>query len=221
MTVPAKRLDCVFIDYDGVIAKNIVSIVLKATHKFMAEHMPTPFEVLRDGLKSSVGMPAQQSVEFLFNSLGIEEKIPAYYHAMQNMEKYTGEKVVVEEDFYSFIDLCREKGIAYKIFSLTDRSQKHVSEVLARIGEDAFFDLKGRSKQNIKTYGEVARELDLDLANCLIIDDAAPVLRAAKMNGVGTVMMLNDLFTREDADLWRDYVDHAVTSFHEAERLLP
>ena len=221
MSVTAKPWEMVLIDFDGVISANIVSVMLKASHKFMNQYVPLPFEVAKSGMKSSVCMPMEASLNLSFGVHGLEEKIPEFFQVMMNVESYVGEKIAIRPDFFRFIDYLEVQNIDYRIFSAADKRAPHVQQVISQLNKaDIFFPLEGRSKQSLKTYPEVARELGVDLNNCLMVDDACQALAVAQKFGITTVMMANELFTEADFELWQPHIAHMAHSFEELKPLL-
>ena len=211
----------VLIDFDGVISRNIVSMMLKATHQFMTQYVPLPWEIARQGMKGAVCMPVEASVRQGFQANGLEEKIPEFIAVMSRLEEYVGEEVTVRPGFYDFIALCEVQGIPYRLFSAANPQAPHVQKLLGRLhNPDLFFPLEGYSKQSVKTYPYVAEALKIDLNRCLMVDDACQALAIAGQFGVHTVMMTNDLFTEDDFAIWQPHIDHMADTFEEVSQIM-
>lgn len=216
----SNKWDMVLIDFDGVISKNVVSIMSRAINGFMNQYVPTPIEATKEAIRNSVGLPMKTSVNILLESFGILEALPDLYQTMMSMEKIVGENIEIQSDFYPFIEFCKQNEIPFRIFSMADKTQTHVREVLEKIGEDSFFNIEGYTKQNIKLYPKIAKELKLDLNKCLMIDDSCVALSTAKKFGIKTVMMENELVTKKDFQIWQPHIDHCANSFDQVLQIL-
>lgn len=212
--------DMILIDFDGVISKNIVSIMYRAINSFINNFVPTPLEATKEAMRNSVGLSMKTSFNLLLESFGITESLPDLYQAMINMEEIAGETIKIEPDFIPFINFCKQKKIPFKIFSMADKKQSHVVEILKILGEDKFFNMEGFTKQNIKLYPKIAEQLNINLDRCLMIDDSCVALSTAKKFGVKTIMMENELFTKKDFQTWQPYIDYCVNSFEQIKILL-
>lgn len=215
-----QKPEMVFIDFDGVISQNSVLVLFKFIHQFINRYTPVPFEVIQDFLKSTICFHGKQSTELLFSSLGIEDKLPEFFPELGKTEKFEDIQIVIEKEFYSFIDFCNSNSIRYQIFSSASRNVKRFSELIDRIDSTNIYNLNQRPKARAATFLEVAKELEIDLKNSLYVDDAPLALLTGKLHGIKTVMMLNDVFTINDYKRFSSYIDYKINSFTELEAIL-
>lgn len=216
----SEKPEMVFIDFDGVISKNSVLVLFRFIHRFINKYTPVPFEFLQEFLKSTICFHGRQSMELLFSSLGIENKLPVFYQELMQTESFDSIEITLEPDFYSFINFCNSNFIPYQIFSSANKKVKRLSELINKIGSENICNLNQRPKSRYDTYAEVAKELEINLNNCLYIDDVPLALRTGKLHGMTTVMMLNDIFTIDDFRRFSASIDYKINSFTELEELL-
>lgn len=207
--------EMIFIDFDGVISKNSLLDNIKNVHWFINQYTPLPFEFVVSFFKCTMCFSVQHTLNFLFSSLGIEDKLFEIYQEQVIKKFYDNTQIKIEDDFFRFIDFCDHNSFRYLIYSSRDNSIKKLSETINEFNANSIYDLKGRSKANYKTFLEVANELDLNLNKCVYIDDTPLALRTGKINGMTTIMMLNDIFTVEDYQIFSPYIDYKINSFAE------
>lgn len=210
-----QKPEMVFIDFDGVISKNSVLVNMKNAHHFINQYTPIPYEVLFSFLKCTTCFSLQETIDFLISSLGIEDKLSQSHQEQLIMELYTNFGTEIEDDFYQFLDFCDRNSIRYMIYSSAYKGLQGISKLVNRIGKNNIYNLNGHSKANYNTYSEVAKELEVDLEKCIYIDDTPLALRTGKLHGMTTVMMINDVFTLDDYQIFSSYIDYKINSFSE------
>jgi len=209
---PIQKPEMILIDFDGVISKSSILFNIKYFHRFINQYTPFPLKALICFLKSTLCFSMQHTISFFLSSIGLEDKILECY---QTIESYDNIPVKIEDDFYQFLDFCDRNLIHYLIYSSRDQSVKKFTEITNRIGNNRTYDLNGRSKANYNTFSETAKELAIDLNKCMYIDDMPLALRTGKLHGITTVMMLNDIFTLEDYQIFSNFIDYKINSFTE------
>lgn len=215
MKNPIQKPEMIFIDFDGVISKNSVLDNIKNVHWFINQYTPLPLEFVISFFKNTMCFSVQHTINFLFSSLGIEDKLFEVYQEQIIKKFYDNTQIKIEDDFFQFIDFCDHNSLQYLIYSSRDNSIKKLSETINQFNTKNIYDLKGRSKANYKTFPEVAKELELNLDKCIYIDDTPLALRTGKINGMTTIMMLNDIFTVEDYQIFSPYIDYTINTFTE------
>jgi beta-phosphoglucomutase-like phosphatase (HAD superfamily) len=209
-----QKPEMIFIDFDGVISKNSVLLNIKSAHQFISQYTPIPYEALFSFFKSTTCFSLQHTTSFILSSLGIEDKLSEFYQEQLIKKLYDNTQIKIEDDFYQFLDFCDCNSIRYLVYSSTDKGVKRLSELINRIGNN-ICNLNGQSKANYGTYSNVAKELKIDLKKCMYIDDTPLALLTGKLHGMTTVMMLNDVFTLEDYQIFSLYIDYKINSFTE------
>lgn len=211
--VKIYKPELILIDFDGVISKNSVLLNIKSAYEFINKYLPLPYETILSFIKNTICFSVEQTIDFLFKSLGIEDKISEFHR--EQLKFYNNPLIKIEEDFYGLLDYCEKNSIQYLVYSSANNGVKKIPEFIKRIGKDKIYNLNGRSKANFRTYLELAEELKIDLNKCLYIDDTPLALRTGKLHGMTTVMMINDVFTIEDYRVYSLYIDHKINSFVE------
>jgi beta-phosphoglucomutase-like phosphatase (HAD superfamily) len=212
--------EMIFIDFDGVISKNSVLLNMKNAHQFINQYTAIPFKALFDFLKSTTCFSFQHTISFLLSSLGIEEEISGTDLEKAIADIYSNVEIKIEADFFKFLDFCDRIPIPYMIYSSAAKGIKELSVLSDRVGKNNIYDLSGRSKASYATYSATAEDLKLNLNKCMYIDDTPLALRTGKLHGMTTVMMLNDVFTLVDYQVFSSYVDYAINSFAELEAII-
>lgn len=212
-----QKPELILIDFDGVISKNSVLLNIKSVYHFINQYTPLPFETILSFIKNTICFSMEQTVDFLFKSLGIEDKISEFYQ--EQLKFYNNPQIKIEDDFYDFIDFCEKNSINYLVYSSADKGVKGIPEFINRI-KNKIYSLNGRSKANYHTYLEMVEELKIDLNKCIYIDDTPLALRTGKLLGMMTVMMINEIFTIEDYQVYSSFIDFRIKSFTELKNIL-
>lgn len=207
--------EMVLIDFDGTISPNAVSLILQSLHQFINRFTVYPIEELSGFFKRTICFPADRSMHLLFSSLGLEAELPEFYRMVTRLEEYDGTPVAIEPSFFSFLDFCDEQGIAYRVFSSAQSTVKRFSLLQERIGSQHIYDLKGRPKSSSSTFISAAEDVGFALNRCLYVDDSPLALHTAKLNGISTVMMLNEVFSLPEHGTFSSSIDLVIRSFGE------
>jgi beta-phosphoglucomutase-like phosphatase (HAD superfamily) len=207
--------EMIFIDFDGVISKNSLVDNIQNVHWFINQYTPLPLEALISFFKTTMSFPMQDTFHFLFSSLGIADKLLEFRQEKMMMKFYDNTRMKIEADFFRFIAFCEDNSFPYTVYSSRDQSVKKLSDIINRFSDNHIYDLKGRSKANYDTFLEVANELGANLKQCVYIDDTPLALRTGKLHGMTTIMMLNDIFTLADYQIFSSYIDHKINNFTE------
>jgi FMN phosphatase YigB (HAD superfamily) len=203
----------ILIDFDGVISKNSILYNFRTAYQFINQYTPVPYESVFHFLKSTTAFSMKTTLDFLFTSLGISDISELQQEQLlRNLYKnYT--TVEIEEHFYHFLDFCDKMSIRYYIFSSADKVLKEIPEFCNRVGIKNIYNLKGRSKADSSTYLSLARDLNINLEKAILIDDTPLALQVGKLNNLTTIMMINDVFTLEDFQTFKSYIDYKINSF--------
>lgn len=207
------KKEIILIDFDGVISKNSVLYNFRTAHQFINQFIPVPFESVFHFLKSTTAFSMRDTLSFLFSSLGISDISELQQEQLlKNLYKnYTS--IEIEEYFYHFLDFCDKKSIRYFIFSSADKVLKEIPEFCNRVGIKNIYNLEGRSKADSNTYLSLAKDLKINLEKAILIDDTPLALQVGKLHGLTTIMMINDVFTLEDFQTFKSYIDYKINTF--------
>lgn len=203
------RVEGIFIDFDGVISRNAVDRIISFVHSYMNLHIPIAPEFLRAYIKNISCFPVDASARLLFTAFGIEDRLEDFFSAFRKFEEQP-ENLQIENDFHRFLEFCRENNIEYKILSLANRGR---IKMACSINEEDIYPLNNRSKANQDTFSEIGSEMGIDLKKWAYIEDNPVALQAAKLSGLNTIMMLNNIYTESDYSIFKDYIDFKVDSF--------
>lgn len=209
----ATKQETILIDFDGVISKNSILYNFKIAHQFINQYMPVPFEYVFHFLKNTTAFSIKNTLNFLFLSLGISDisELQQEQLLKKIYKNYT--TVEIEEYFYHFLDFCDKKSIHYFIFSSANKVLKEIPEFCNRVGIKNIYNLEGRSKADSNTYLSLAKDLNINLKKAILIDDTPLALQVGKLHGLTTIMMINDVFTLEDYQTFKSYIDYKINSF--------
>ncbi len=215
------KFDLLLIDFDGVISKNSVRVMLSIAHRAMNKLTPMPMGALIQALYSTSCQPPVVTSKLTFHSLGLSEKdLEKYFMELISTDEFEGEKIKIEEDFYSFITYCNDNDLKFKIFSTGSVDSSRFADVVKKYGNEIFYDLTDKYKSNPVIYKELLNEFELDPQKVLHIDDSPLALRTSKIVGMQTIMMLNDIFDEKQYDIYHEYIDHKVDTFNELQKYI-
>ncbi|WP_155985358.1 HAD family hydrolase [Paenibacillus maysiensis] len=80
--------------------------------------------------------------------------------------------------------------------------------------------MRGKPKSSAATFIGAVEHLGFAPERCLYVDDSPLAFHTAKLNGISTVMMLNQVFSLEDRQVFNASIDYTITSFGELTALL-
>lgn len=220
VTINKLLKNTILIDFDGVISRNSILNNFKTAHHFISQHIPIPFEALFYFLKSTTAFSMQHTLDFLLSSLGIANLTEVQRELLIRELYKNNTTIEIEDGFYRFLDFCDDNLIRYLIFSSADKVIKEIPEFSSRIGIKNIYNLNGRSKADYNTYSEVAKELKINLKKTIFIDDTPLALQVGKLHGMTTMMMINDVFTLEDFQIFKSYIDYKINSFSDLGEIL-
>lgn len=216
-----NSIETVLVDFDGVISKSAVNMIIHFMRDFIYPYYPIDIKTVQEYVKIANCFYLEDSIELLFSSLGLKDKINAFALKLKDLREHKGLTAEIAGDFYAFAQFCCERHIDYKVFSLSDvkKITGLLSEYFEYKGGSRYFSLnnvlayKNASKANALTYRRIKDEFGIETDSCLIIDDNPLTLAAAKQEGLATGMMLNDIFTDDDYAAYKSQIDFKFGSF--------
>ncbi len=222
MTAKGKnRIKRIFVDFDGVVSKNSVVVILKFIHAFIARFISLPFETIENYFKATTCFPAGKSIELFFSSFGLSDVIPDFIREYNGLVCFEGEEITVEPDFSQFVDYCRTENIDLNILTAAGPDDIRLG-LLAGTWCDRFgiMTLNGESKADARILARCLERNKADSRSSLLVDDSPNALLAASRLGMYAVMMINDVFTLRDYGNIKPYIHSAVGSFTDIMKML-
>lgn len=213
---PVKKTEGILIDFDGVIAKEAVDNVINFVYEYINRYTPLEKDYIKTYIKTVACFPTDNSIRFIFSAFGLDEQVSDFFEKFKNFDKNHNE-FKIEEDFTGFIRFCEENNLQYKIFSLAAFERL---KVVGNISQNNIYSLNNHSKASIHTFKEVENNMKTDLTNWLYLEDNPVALRTGKLAGLTTFMMLNNVFTEDDYNIFNKYIDYTVASFVEAQDII-
>ncbi len=207
------KIEGFLIDFDGVVVKNSPGLGSKFIYEYINKYTPISYGNVKSMVRLFGSYPQQDTYKFIFSSLGIGEHLADFSLQISKFEDLYRKDIVIDGSAEKFIVYCKNNGIMFKIFSLAGTGR--IMKVMPYINKSDIYSLEGRSKADSKTFSLLEKELGIDPARWVLIDDDPFSLRSAKMNGMFTIMMKNDLFRKRDYSSYRDYIDLKVRGFSE------
>jgi hypothetical protein len=213
-----KQLDGILVDFDGVIIKNSLLVLILFLYDFINEFTPISFKSVVNIVKVINSFPPMPSIKFILSNLGLEDKINDCFARFIKLKEHRSDSMEIEESFNKFIEFCKEKQYYVKIFSLTETER--INQFLPENAYYGIFQLNQTSKADIKTYINIKNNLRIETSKWIILDDDPLALRSAKLAGFITIIMLNSVFTIEDYNDYKEFIDFKINSFQELKDIL-
>ena len=205
--------EMVLIDFDGVISKNAVSLILKKSYEFINRLNPIPYTAYESLFKDVISFPLNETLQLICKSFGLTDHLSELATILKKIEHHNGEALKIEDDFFTFIDFCNDNKIDYLIASSADKSCVRFAKLIDRIGDQNIYDLNGKSKASILTFRDILQEKGIHGEKTIYIEDSPLALKTAKLSNIKTIMMLNEVFTNDDYESFKEYIDQKVTTF--------
>ncbi len=175
----------VFLDFDGVIAPASVEKSVSFVSGFITAIRPVDGAFLENFIASTVAFPPDSTVSYLFEGLGIKEHIPAFMKAFRSFDSDPSNGIQVDPGYYSFVKMCEDKGVVYRILSLA--SPERLSRIRG-LRKSTVLALQG-SKADPSFFLRAARAAGAVERRSLLLDDNPLSLNAASLAGIRPVWM--------------------------------
>lgn len=211
-----QKVKGILIDFDGVIAKNSFEVLADYCITFIKKKRNDVTEIpnafIKNYLLYTTCFPFEPTMELLFHSLGLSNvELKELRQEIENRNDYNGKKIIIEPDFYSFIDFCNSNEIDCKIVSLA--SPKRLSQL--KLGPEYIFPLNNNPKASKNTFNIIINKLHADPKKWFYIDDSPMALHCAKQIRLNTVLMKNRTFKKRDVEPFKSSIDFKINSFSE------
>ncbi|MGA2142982.1 MAG: hypothetical protein ABSG94_11255, partial [Brevinematales bacterium] len=209
----------VILDFDGVISKNAMDIILDFTYDFVNSHAKIPKIFIENYVKNLSAFNAKAGVELVLSSLGLAGKIDKYFSELGSLVEYKGMKMSIEEDFWGFMKFCEDNGIICRFFSMAERSWARLGLLGEFFKDRYFFKNIIHPKSNPVSFYQLKDEIGIPLEKLLLVDDSPLALWSAKTAGLKTAFMANNVFKGSDYKPYREVIDYRINSFNELKKI--
>lgn len=208
-------LEGFLIDFDGVISKNSVKNTLEFAFEYINSVTPINKEFIKDYFKKVLCFSPLPSVELLFTSLGIQDRMEDFFKKLKELDK-DKTKIKIRPDFYSFMKFCDQHHIKYTILSLASSDRL---KLIKGFLEELVYSLSGRSKADPMTFDKVIDDMKIVPNKWGYIEDTPIALRTGKLAKFKTFMMKNDIYDDREFNQFKSFIDYKVNSFLEIQKL--
>lgn len=205
------RFSGIFLDFDGVISRNSFELMIGWAHSYMCQFSYIEERTIREIAKITIAFPPEAVLELLLRSFGIPGNVK---EVQQLMLKAVSDSILIEQTFYEIIDFCQKEGIQVKILSLNYLNQ------IQGLDTSMIYSTLGMSKADPACYNQIASTLQINLSDWLIVDDSPYALRAAKIAGLKTAVMISPLFNMDDYLEYQSMIDVKLWSLHDLIKIL-
>jgi hypothetical protein len=210
------KLEGFLIDFDGVISKKSIVSTLDFAYKYINSQTPISREFVEDYFKKVLCFSPLPSVELLFISLGINDKLPDFFNKLKNLDKDKKE-IIIGNDFYDFLNFCDKYKIKYYILSLASSERlKHIKNFNPKL----VYGLNAKSKADMLTFKQLISEMQINPSNWGYIEDTPIALRTGKLAKFKTFMMKNKIYNDREYNQFKNFIDYKVNSFPEIQKII-
>lgn len=213
------KIKGVLIDFDGVISRRSIEKSIEYIHNYVNNKLIfkygndkafIPYNFIANYIKLVICFDTHSAIKLLFDSLGLMDCMEDFSQNYTVFETKS-ENIPIEADFSDFVLYCNSNSIRCGLFSLASSERVKVIETfnLTPISFSGAFN----NKSNLEVYKRLKAQMNVEFSELLYIDDSPIALRAGKLSGLNTVMMLNDIFTENDFHEFRSFIDYKAVSF--------
>ncbi len=209
----------IIIDYDGVISKKSVRILFDFTVDYINSITTLPPAIIEAYMKIITAFPLRESVEMFMKAIGLSSNLKDFLTKCSELNIYKGNKVEIDDDFTRFIQYCKDANLQYYILSMADKTTSRMKSLEGIVDGSAILSADNRSKADPAFFNEIVHKISAAPYECLVIDDSPLALRSAKLAGLSTIMMLNELFNDDDYYIFEDFINFKVKTFDDVKSL--
>lgn len=216
------NLSGIFLDFDGVISSNSVGLMHKWVYEYVCQKTTIPVgeRTVREIAKMTTTFPPKAVLDFMFRAFGIDVDLR---ELQQLMHKEISGSVVIEPLFYKLVHFCSEKNIQLKILSQRSSATSSAFNQLQHVpglNSSMVCSTQGMSKADPACYTQIENTLQIDLSNWLLVDDSPYALRAAKIAGLNTALMVTPTFNMDDYLEYKHLINFRFLSFSDLLQIL-
>ncbi|HEY9803152.1 MAG TPA: HAD hydrolase-like protein [Leptolyngbyaceae cyanobacterium] len=211
------KLKGIFLDFDGVISSNSVGLMHKWVYEYICKKIPVPVgeRTVREIAKMTTTFPPRAVLDFMFSSFGLEIDVT---ELQQLMHKEISGAVVIDPSFSKLVHFCTENNIELKIISQRSSSSGSAFNQLAQVpglNSSMVCSTQGMSKADPACYVQIGNNLEINLSDWLLVDDSPYALRAAKIAGLNTALMVTPTFNMDDYLEYKQLIDLRLMSLED------
>lgn len=206
----------IFLDFDGVISPNSVGLMHRWVYEYVNKKLSVPVgeRTVREIAKMTTTFPPRAVLEFMFRCFGLEIDVP---EVQQLMHKEIGDSLVIDPSFFQLLKFCQENPVQLKILSQRSSTAGAANQFGRIPGLDSSMicSTQGMSKADSACYTRIGTDRQIDLSEWLLVDDSPYALRAAKIAGLKTALMVTPTFSIEDYLEYKDLIDLRLASLED------
>jgi beta-phosphoglucomutase-like phosphatase (HAD superfamily) len=210
------NLTGIFLDFDGVISSNSVGLMHKWVYEYVRQKNPIPVgeRTVREIAKMTTTFPPQAVLDFMFRAFGFEINVS---EIQQSMHKEISSKIVIDPSFSQLVNFCAENDIPLKILSQRSTTSGTFNQLASVPGLNSSMicSTQGMSKADPACYTQIGANLDINLSDWLLVDDSPYALRAAKIAGLKTALMVTPTFNMDDYLEYKELIDLRLLSLED------
>ncbi len=211
------NLSGIFFDFDGVISSNSVGLMHKWVYEYICQQTTIPVgeRTVREIAKMTTTFPPRAVLDFMFRSFGLEIDVS---ELQQLMHKEISSFVVIDQSFYNLVNFCSEKNIQLKILSQRSSTSGAAFNQIERVpglNSSMACSTQGMSKADPACYTQIGSNLQINLSDWLLVDDSPYALRAAKIAGLNTALMVTPTFNMDDYLEYKKLIDLRLLSLED------
>ncbi|WP_165569564.1 HAD family hydrolase [Corallincola luteus] len=196
-------------DFDGVLAHDNTKRLLDTCYQVVSRYHSFDYAIFESMFKALVPCPLSLSVDFLLKSIGLTHIKQELVEAILDV----GGDITSAMDFVNY---CKSANISLYVLSSGHAHAKKYQFLIEYLGASRVIATTELSKSNPLDYARVIDQTGVDREFCLYIDDCPAALNSAKLAGLNTAMMTNEVFRRTDIGINASYVDQVFDDWNGA-----
>lgn len=212
--MPLSDIRLVLCDFDGVISPTSTEALCAACYRVIGQYRPMPEPVFRQLFRTLVPFPLHQSLHFLLESMGLVSHRNELLQALRGL----GHGPLGHHRLWRY---CRQQGILFRVLSSSDAADPKFGALRAELGDDGVLADGQFSKVNPHDFASLLDRLGVPAGHVLYLDDCPLALLTARLLGVQTLHVRNQIFDWEQYQAVREWIPHSVGSLEEVLALLP
>lgn len=208
-------IKAVILDMDGT----MIDTEMQSSLDWPAVAEKYGFEVDKQFIQRFLGLTGKVKTEKLATYLPITvdvHEVMMYYHALTK-ERFKRDGIDMKTGLVELLEYCKSKSIKLAVASAS--SYDRIINILTDIGILTYFDMivSGdmitRQKPDPEIYILSAERLQLNYAECIVIEDSRVGIASAHASTMQTILVPD---VEEPDELMLSQSDYCVTSLHEA-----
>ncbi len=194
-------IQAVLFDMDGLMIDSEL-IQSQSFEKVLKEYGKKPI-YNKQGIVHTVGIKAGDNWKFLKEKYGIEEKVDVLLEKKRKIYvDLLTKNLFPMPGLIALLDDLEKHAVRKVVVSSS--AKKHIELVITRLAIQKYFEtlLSGedveRGKPAPDIYLEAAKQLTIAPSDCMVLEDAASGLQAAKSSGMKVIVIPNKYTAHQD-----------------------